>query len=163
MDEAVKYRREVTFRVLAWGTFVLLVVWGYSLTQSDLFELRDPAPEETQLEIAKYNQAEQLIREAGAANTSISARSKVEAAQIQLDVYLAKEVREDRKRRAVGLIIGAFVYCLVYPVAVWFVYKRAEAGTGAAEKDVLPQTLALLYAIGMSVSTFCTAFLTAYY
>jgi hypothetical protein len=167
MDEKLKYRRELIFKVLAWGTFVLLLVWGYSLTQSNLFELKRAATEEaeleTKLEIARNNQAEQLEREAATANNSNSAKSRVEAAQIRVDNYLAKEVRYDQQRRAVGLVIGAFIYCMIYPILVWFVYKRTELGAGATEKDVVPLWAALVYAIVISLSTFITAFLIAWF
>lgn len=40
MDEKLKHRREVIFKVLAWGTFVYLIVVGYSINQSGLFEFQ---------------------------------------------------------------------------------------------------------------------------
>ena len=153
MDENLKYRRELIFKVLAWGTIVLLIVWGYSLTQSSLFELKgaenEEAALETELEIAT-------------AQLNNNAKEKVDAAQLRLENYRAKKVRDDSKWRAVGLIIGASIYCMIYPILVWLVYKRTDPGVGTTEKDIVPLRAALIYAMVMSLSTFITAFLTAW-
>jgi hypothetical protein len=160
MDENLKYRREIIFKVLAWGTFILFLVWGYSLTQSNSFELWAPYEQSFGKFVEARNiQANQLDT---AANSTPA--QKVEAAQIRLDLQLAKELRMDSQRRAIGLICGALFYCILYPIIGWGVYKRTALGDGTSDKDVaFSSGHALIFAIGMSLATFITAFLTAWF
>lgn len=157
MDENLKYRREMIFKVLAWGTFVLFLVWGYALTQSNLFELC--APYEDNFEKLVQVQTDE------ASELTINAKThaeKIAAAQKQLDIHLAKELRYDSRRRAIGLICGALIYCLIYPIVVWGAYKRTSLGDGATDKDIVfPLKYALMYAIVISLATFINALSTA--
>ena len=157
MDENLKYRREMIFKVLAWGTFVLFLVWGYSLTQSDSFELFAPyEPHFGKLVKTKTDQANEIE------NTAKNHAERVNAAQIKLDIHLAEELRKDSQRRAIGLICGALIYCIIYPIVVWGVYKRTSLGDGTTDKDVVfPLKYALMYAIIISLATFINALSTA--
>jgi hypothetical protein len=157
MDENLKYRREMIFKVLAWGTFVLLLVWGYSLTQSNSFELLAPYEENFKNFVAARTEEANEIEKAAKTHAD-----KVKAAQMKLDIHLAEELRKDSQRRAIGLISGALIYCIIYPVVVRGVYKRTALGDDATDKDVaFPLRHALFFAIGMSLATFITALLTA--
>lgn len=157
MDENLKYRREMIFKVLAWGTFVLLLVWGYSLTQSNSFELLAPYEKNFRsLVKARTDEAKEIE------DTAKTHADRVKAAQMRLDIHLAEELRNDSQRRAIGLICGALIYCVIYPVVVWGVYKRTALSNGDTDKDVaFPPKHALIFAIVMSLATFMTAFLTA--
>jgi len=159
MDENLKYKREMIFKVLAWGSFVLLLVWGYSLTQSNSFELWAPY-EQNFLNFVEARESHANALD-GPANSTPDDKAK--AAQIRLDNHLAKELRQDSQDRAIGLICGALIYCIIYPIVVWVVYKRTALGDGATDKDVaFPLKYALIFAIGVSLATFITAFLTAW-
>ncbi|HEY5839398.1 MAG TPA: hypothetical protein VIT19_10220 [Pyrinomonadaceae bacterium] len=204
MDE--KLRREMIFKVLGWGTFVYLIVVGYSINQSGLFEFRSDTRQDVvdskgklhkafeELENAQFERADQLESEARESNDRITrrvaeakaspedameakdrekkeqpredkfsdaAKLKVEAAQLRMDVFLAREQRMDSHQRAQGLIGGALFYGLVlYPVLVWGVYKRTDPGVGT-EKDVIPLKWALVYAFAMGILTCVVAYRTA--
>jgi hypothetical protein len=178
MDEKLKFRRETIIKVLTWGTVIYFLVLGYSVNQSGFFEWHAPDVQVFKdLDDAKKEQARRLESEATKLEASTprnvaegvdaepkdkaseAAKRRVEAAQLRVDVYLAQEERKDGKERAKGLIIGAFVFSLMYPIVVWLVYKRT--GTGATEKDVVPQGVAIAYAIFMSIATCWTALATA--
>lgn len=158
-SDNLKYRREMIFKVLAWGTFVLLLVWGYSLTQSHLFELGDPY-EDNFRNLINAQTFEVHEIEKAATNPA----QKVKAAQMKLDIHLAEELRNDSWRRAMGLIIGALIFCIIYPMVVWKVYNKTALGDGATNEAVaFSLKQALSYAIVISLATFITAFLTALY
>jgi hypothetical protein len=157
MDENLKYRREMIFKVLAWGTFVLFLVWGYSLTQSNSFELLAPYEKNFRnLVQARTDEAKEIE------DTAKTHADRVKAAQMRLDIHLAEELRDDSQRRAIGLICGTLIYCVIYPILVWGVYKRTAPGDCTTDKDVaFSLRHALIFAIIMSLATFITAFLTA--
>lgn len=180
MDEKLKFRHETIFKVLAWGTVIYFLVMGYSVNQSGLFEWQAPDVSVFKdLDGAKKEQATRLDSEATKLEASITrnvaevigpeqkdraseaAKLRVEAAQLRADIYLAQEERKDGRERAKGLIIGAFVYSLMYPIVVWLVYKRTGLDKGVTEKDVVPLGVAIAYSIFMSIATCWTALATA--
>jgi hypothetical protein len=157
---------EIIFKVLGWGTAIHLLVIGYSLDKSALFELQ--APKEKgflQVDEAKKKHTEQLEIEADSIPNSDkspeAAELRVQAAEMRAAVHRDQEEQNDGWFRAVGLMVGVFIYCLIYPVLVWLVYKRTETGGGAAEKDVVPLGAALTYGISISLATFYIAVATA--
>lgn len=158
-DEKQKYRRDIILKVLTWGTAVYLIAWGYSLTQSSLFELQ-PSP---QVVLDQENERKNLVnalRNEANANDSNSAKKRVEAAKIEVDNYLENEIRSDNYRRAFGLIAMTLIYCIGYIVLVWQVYERVYPDE--AKTDIIPKKWAMIYAIFMSFSTLFTACSTAY-
>ena len=194
-------------KVLGWGTFVYLIVVGYSINQSGLFEFRPDTRQDVvdakgkthqafeNLERAKFERADQLESEARALSDGIvqpatetkastegameakdpgkkersreeklsdAAKLKIEAAQLRMEVYLAREQRKDSHQRAQGLIFGAFIFGLVmYPLLVWGTYKRTDPGGGSTERDVIPLKWALAYAFAMGLLTILVAYRTA--
>ena len=168
MDDTRKFRHEMIFKVLAWGTVIYFFVLGYSVNQSGLFEWHAPDVQVFKdVDEAKKEQATRLETEAKKLEDSQQKKNepyevgkrRVEAAQLRMEIYLAQEERKDGRERAKGLIIAAFVYSIAYPIVVWLVYKRT--GTGVTDKDVIPVGVAVPYAILMSIATCWTALATA--
>lgn len=169
MDEKLKYRRELIFKVLSWGTIVYLLVLGYAVNQSSLFEMKPAASEEIDLEVKKKRQVEQLNDEAGLSTNSNATKARVEAAKINMEIYKANEERDDAWWRGLGLACGSVIYSLIYFFVVCLIYRGTDpriwfkkTGSRAADEDVIPFWLALPYALFMGVVTSVAALMTAY-
>jgi hypothetical protein len=170
MNDGREFRREMILRILGWGMAVHLLVIGYSVSHSDLFELWIPDPTLfLALDAAQMKQIQILEDDAKAlwgssecGDTQKAVYLDVQAAQIKMDMLLAQEKRKDNWYRAVFLIAGVLLYSIVYPVGIWLTYQRTDPGLTATGEDFISLRTALTYGIVMSLITLLVAFLTAW-
>lgn len=158
--DKLKYRREIIFKVLSWGTIVWLLVWSYSLNQSGLFEWNSPTALETELNMAKKAQAAQRLDDLNKVNANVI-QLRADIAAINVDVAKAEEEQKDKNRRGFGLILAAAFYAFFYPLIVWTVYKRTDPGKEIPKDDLFSLKEAMSYAIYMGISTLVIALLIA--
>jgi hypothetical protein len=162
MDEKSKSRYETTLKVLGWGMAVYLLVLGYSITQSGLFELRTDSTEEKNFDIARMDYARQLENNVGVNNFILEAKNKAEAEKLRLEVYQDREKRKDGKFRGFGLVMGALCFSIAFPFAVRKVSERYKVKVPDDDDNPILD-YALTFSIIMSVVTLCIACLTAFF
>ena len=161
MDDKSKSRYETTLKVLGWGMTVYLLILGYSITQSGLFELRSASLEENNFDIARLDYARQLENQAGSYPLSEKAKNKAEAEKIRLEVYQDKEKRNDAWSRGLGLVLGALAFSIAFPWTVWRVSQRYNEEKGDEDNPIIDY--AVPFSIAMSIVTLCLACLTAFF
>ena len=159
MDDEAKYGRETMNKVLGWGTIVYFLVLGFSGSQHALFELI-PMKEQIQLDQAKRAYAAEMDSQSKKGPPD-AADLKVKAAQANFDARLLSEERKDARRRAISLIVGASIYCLAYPFAIHFFYRKNVTRHKATY--FISHRLAVVYGIVMSAITLSIALMTAIY
>ena len=158
MDDETKYGRETMNKVLGWGTIVYFLVLGFSGSQHALFELY-ALPEQIKLEETKRAYAAEADSESNKKNPPAAAELRVKAAQARFETRLLSDERQDARRRAISLIIGASIYCLAYPFAIYFFYRKNVTRHKATY--FISNRVAVLYGIGMSAITLSMALMTA--
>lgn len=161
MDDKSKARYETTLKVLGWGMTVYLLILGYSITQSGLFELRADSTEETNFDIARMDYAQELANKRGV--SSEEAKNKADAEKIRLEVYQDKEKRNDAWSRGLGLVLGALSFSIAFPLAVRKVSERYKVKVSDDDDDNPILDYALTFSIIMSVVTLGLACLTAFF
>jgi hypothetical protein len=166
MDDKSKSRYETTLKVLGWGMTVYLLILGYSITQSGMFELRWASPEENNFDLARLDYAFQLENRNGVVSFSDKAKDKAEAEKIRLEVYQDKEKRNDAWSRGLGLVLGALTFSIAFPWTVWRVSQRYTAAKTNNDNPIDDNPImdhAIPFSIAMSVVTLCLACLTAFF
>lgn len=178
VDENPKLRREIIFKVLGWGTIVYFLVLGYSMDPSGLFELRIPQ-QAVDLQRAKLDEAAQLEKtldqipipdssKPAAEDKKVEtveetkakvAETKAKVAKLRLEAHRLEEEWRDGWSRAVGLIAGTALYAVIFPVVVFFAYKKVYPE--AAKTDLIPMRIAIPCAVIMSALTLGIALLVA--
>lgn len=159
MDDEAKYGRETMNKVLGWGTIVYFLVLGFSGSQHALFELY-PLPEQIELDKAKRTFAvETEAKSKNAKDPSEASELRLKAAQASFDARLFSDERQDARRRAISLIVGASIYCLAYPFAIHFFYRANVTRHKATY--FISHRMAVLYGTVMSAITLSLALMTA--
>ena len=146
-------------KVMGWGTIVYFLVLGFFGSQHALFELC-PLPEQKKLDEAKRAFAvESEVQSNSAKDPSTASELRIKAAQARFDARLLSEERQDARRRAISLIVGASIYCLAYPFAIHFFYRTNVTRHKATY--FISHRVAVLYGTVMSAITLSIALMTA--
>lgn len=159
-----EFSREIIFKVLGWGTAVHILIIGFASSQHHLFELNTPE-EQHRLYQAQIVYAEVLDRKGDQVKERDFAEAtklNVDAAKIRMEVAQAKEDESDSWYRAVALILVSLIHSIIYPLMIWFVYRRTDPEGTLAERYPIPLRVALIYGVTMSLLTSVTAVMTAY-
>lgn len=147
-------RHEVVLRALGWGTVVYFLITGFALGRHALFELK-AQPGLAQLQRAQTAHADALDamgRTLARSDQAQAADLAAQAAKIRFEVAAAAKERSDSRYRAIGLITGALVFAVLYPLLILAAYRRTDSGD-VASPDLVPLKAALAYGIGTSVVT----------
>jgi hypothetical protein len=159
-----EFNGEIIFKVLGWGTAVYILIIGFASSQHHLFELNTPE-EQHRLYDAQIVYAEVLdgksdrLKERDLAEAT---KLNVDAAKIRMEVAQVKNDESDSWYRAVALIIASLIYSVIYPLIIWFAYRRTDPKRTPAERYPIPLRVALIYGVTMSLLTSVTAAMTAY-